>query len=383
MKKIVIILCAVICCVACNEHKVDEIKFYGSTARVMNIGDRDTLEAVIYPVSSHIYNTIFWLSSDPNVASVDARGIVTAVYSGTCTITATAGDKTATCEIRVNTFGFKIEFTKAVAYFFGNESGIEGVNTAVLQLYSDGFHIENDGNVSGFGSYFSTEINYPAPNLLPPNGSYKDSVIPANFKFIQGEWVTETSVAGTYFVSTGLDGTGVILIDKGTLKISDGSITGNFTGSSDEKIEINYLGNVQLVDLTLPPPDTLQLDNFVQNYSLISNPFDNGTNIKRCRIYTENGTGPYLRLDFVVPISAGAIPVGFYKLNNSHQPYTLVESNLVNGTGTMWYENSATPKEVLYGNADVKKVDDKLKLTIHLVETSGRVIVGEVMLSYQ
>ena len=382
MKKLVIILCAVVCLFACDEHKISSIAIHGDNVRSMNIGQQITLEVNIQPLESYIYNTVYWTSSDPSVATVDLySGVVTAVYSGTCKIFAKAGGKTATCEINVNTFGFKVEFSKAVAYFYGNISGIEGVNTAVLELYSDGFNIEKDGSVSGFGLYFHTEINYPAPNLMPSNGSYTESETAEIFKFISGKWVTDTTITGTYFVSTGLGGAGLILIEKGKLNITPDSIFGNFTGASGEEVEIRYYNDVMLVDLTLPPPDTLKLENFVQSYAL-GDGFGNGTSVRRCKIYTENSTGAYLQLDFVVPTSAASIPVGFYKLNNSHQPYTLAESNLDNGTGTILFENTVTPKEVLYGNVDVKKVGDNLKLTIHLVEESGRVIVGEAMMSY-
>ena len=45
--------------------------------------------------------TVTWHSSDPQVASVDAEGKVTAVKEGTATITATAGEKSASCTVSV------------------------------------------------------------------------------------------------------------------------------------------------------------------------------------------------------------------------------------------------------------------------------------------
>ena len=44
---------------------------------------------------------VVWTSSDPSIATVK-DGLVTAVAPGTCTITATAGDLTATCVVRCN-----------------------------------------------------------------------------------------------------------------------------------------------------------------------------------------------------------------------------------------------------------------------------------------
>ena len=66
----------------------------------LNIGDLCQLEFWLYPENSH--TTVTWKSSDPNVASVDSTGIVTAVGGGEATITATtANKKTDSCKIRV------------------------------------------------------------------------------------------------------------------------------------------------------------------------------------------------------------------------------------------------------------------------------------------
>ena len=45
--------------------------------------------------------TITWTSGNPSVATVDQNGKVTALHEGTTTITAKAGDKTATCSVTV------------------------------------------------------------------------------------------------------------------------------------------------------------------------------------------------------------------------------------------------------------------------------------------
>ena len=45
-------------------------------------------------------DNIAWTSSDESVATVDANGVVTAVAPGTATITATAGEVSATCVIK-------------------------------------------------------------------------------------------------------------------------------------------------------------------------------------------------------------------------------------------------------------------------------------------
>ena len=67
----------------------------------MNSGTTTQLTAMLTPEGA--FGSVTWTSSDENVATVDANGVVTGVAGGTCTITATVGGslKTATCSIKV------------------------------------------------------------------------------------------------------------------------------------------------------------------------------------------------------------------------------------------------------------------------------------------
>ena len=65
----------------------------------MEVGNIETLEATILP-SNATDKTIIWSSSNQNVATVE-DGVVTAISDGVTTITASAGNKTATCDIYV------------------------------------------------------------------------------------------------------------------------------------------------------------------------------------------------------------------------------------------------------------------------------------------
>lgn len=69
------------------------------TSLSLEEGQTATLVATVSPEDA-TDKTVTWSSSDPSVAIV-ADGIVAAVAEGTVTITATAGDKTATCSVTV------------------------------------------------------------------------------------------------------------------------------------------------------------------------------------------------------------------------------------------------------------------------------------------
>ena len=70
------------------------------TSVSLNVGESVTLAATVKPDNA-TNKTVTWSSSSSSVASVDASGKVSAVAEGTATITAKAGDKTATCSVTV------------------------------------------------------------------------------------------------------------------------------------------------------------------------------------------------------------------------------------------------------------------------------------------
>lgn len=76
----------------------------------MKVGDEASLEAAVLPEAASD-KTVTWSSSNPDVATVDGEGHVTAVAAGTATITVTTtdGGKTATCTVTVKEKVYPVE----------------------------------------------------------------------------------------------------------------------------------------------------------------------------------------------------------------------------------------------------------------------------------
>lgn len=70
------------------------------TTAALHIGGTETLTATVAPDNA-TNKTVAYTSSDENVATVSATGVITAVGTGTATITAQAGDEEATCAVTV------------------------------------------------------------------------------------------------------------------------------------------------------------------------------------------------------------------------------------------------------------------------------------------
>lgn len=72
------------------------------TSANLKVDEAVTLTATVQPDNATNKN-VTWTSSDENVATVDADGLVTAVGEGTATITVTTedGGKTASCAVTV------------------------------------------------------------------------------------------------------------------------------------------------------------------------------------------------------------------------------------------------------------------------------------------
>ena len=79
-----------------------------ATSLSLKLGDSRTLTATVIP-SDATDSQVTWSSSDPSVATVSDQGEVTAVRAGNCTITATAGGKSAACTVTVSAKEIPVE----------------------------------------------------------------------------------------------------------------------------------------------------------------------------------------------------------------------------------------------------------------------------------
>lgn len=89
-------------------HIAVESVTLGTDTLTIEPGDTRALTATVFPDNASD-KTVTWTSSDETVATVDEYGTVTAVAPGIATITAKAGDMTATCSVTVKKILIPVE----------------------------------------------------------------------------------------------------------------------------------------------------------------------------------------------------------------------------------------------------------------------------------
>ena len=147
---------------------VENITLSKSTL-ALSPGTSETLSSTITPSNAN-HRSAYWWSDDPEVASVDQRGNVTAVSSGTTIVYAMAGMQVETCKVIVNevtlepgTYFFD-DFTwvSPWADAYGSEDSVADDNPSgkAPNVYNQASHMEYDG--VGYANGGAGVKGYPA-----------------------------------------------------------------------------------------------------------------------------------------------------------------------------------------------------------------------------
>lgn len=139
------------------------------TELTLTVGGSETLTATVEPDSA-TDKTVTWTTSDAAVATVD-NGTVTAVSAGTATITAQAGEKSATCAVTVQAAETEPIVPEDVTIKLNSL-----IQTAKLYTWKDGTKGETDllANVTPKNSTYATQL--PAGDYLLQGYSKKGSL---------------------------------------------------------------------------------------------------------------------------------------------------------------------------------------------------------------
>lgn len=239
------------------------------TELTLEIGGSETLNATVLPDTA-TDKTVTWESSNKEVATVE-DGVVSAVGAGQATITAKAGDQTATCVVTVNETDYSIAQITTASETYTVRGKVVAENTGAI-LISDGEdalyifsnslpsqfelgdYVEATGKVESWNNAFQMsykdenlkvtklengpEITFPAPTPLTAeiaNGWKSASrFITSDIK--EYTWTAVAGKAGKYY-TLNIDGSDVdiqpVYLDTSAWKIETGKaykVTAYFIG---------------------------------------------------------------------------------------------------------------------------------------------------------
>lgn len=171
-------------CTRCGDFEVVPVAdvTLSQSSASLTVGASLTLNAKVTPVNAANQN-IFWISSNPDVATVSASGVVTALTAGNTIITALVDGKSASCTVDVSEMQFDSAWQYLADFVERNKNGTSGgisvyyrtVNTSTLYLmhYPDE-NIVSVGYQGAFdGGTYTSLVIIPKDATTPYEGSYR------------------------------------------------------------------------------------------------------------------------------------------------------------------------------------------------------------------
>lgn len=144
-----------------------------SSVTLTDVGETTTITATVTP--ANCTETVTWTSSNPAIATVSG-GIVTAVADGSCTITATCGDYSASATVSV-------DIDASVIYRFPNN--LKG--TTLVDEWNSGEAIfDQDKNITVLLDCAGSNVSNPAGNLLKLATEFRIRPYSSGFDLIFG-----------------------------------------------------------------------------------------------------------------------------------------------------------------------------------------------------
>lgn len=363
---------------ACEEYPVSSISLDRSQI-TMDAGEIYQLEVIIQPLSSAYAKPTTWKSSDEAVAVVNSSGVVTAVYTGTCIITASAGNHKAVCEVVVNKLEFGFEFKRAKALYYGDNYEV-GTNSFSLRLLGDGVLIDEEGKLSGDGLFINIDLQLPLTDLAITSGTYNFSEIRQEYTFAPGEIYKEglnTFAIGTYVGQRTANGLSVIFVKSGSfwisLKGNTYRLEGHLIGKDEEDIVVTFNGLIPVIDKTVSPPETIILEPFSVVKQALGDSYTTGLNVFRYTITCLDNK--ILQLEFYAPLSVTTqIPTGTYLFSGA-TTYSLVKGHSANSQNYgAWYTDTQGSKKVVGSQVVVTQSGEQQNFKCKLIDERGRII---------
>lgn len=174
-------------------------------------GETILLSAEVLPANANNKN-VLWSSNDPNIATVNSSGTVTAIQGGNCIITATTEDGgiSATAQVKVRERGFTIE---RIPILYPNYNSPYTIQYSAAPNGTPNFTLTKlSGEDCLFLSGNTLTANYSGDNIFGDVGEYR--LMGSLNGINQTEHITvslgQISISAPQFITLGLKGRGEV-----------------------------------------------------------------------------------------------------------------------------------------------------------------------------
>ena len=168
------------------------------TSLTLTVGGTDTLTAIVSPDNA-TDKTVTWSSSAEGIATVSG-GVVTAVAPGSATITAIAGDKSATCTVTVNPIVYTVSKNVTNVTVTGADSVNKGATYSATVSASAGYNIVvKMGGQAVANAYSETSVTSGTITVTNVTADIEIvAVAAANFADpSDANWMKDTRISGS------------------------------------------------------------------------------------------------------------------------------------------------------------------------------------------
>lgn len=190
------LIVSAICCISCTK-KVTNI-YLSESELELRVGNSKSLICTVLPEDASD-KSVKWRSSNPNIAEVSENGVVTAIKSGSCTITATSNGISATCNVTV----------KLPPPNFTGAYNTCCNKSYYAKLADDGSYLEIDTNPFDFDDFTATgsfdAIELTNTFLGLPDSVFRKMLQTNSLQGVQRHETENLVVSWTYHPDNGLE----------------------------------------------------------------------------------------------------------------------------------------------------------------------------------
>ncbi len=361
-----------------NPRDVESLSLSSGTL-TMQVGETKQLELLMKPLSATAYNSPSWESSDMNVARVDSRGNITAVYTGECVITASCGEIEDNCVVTVkapeHSFSANEAYSRAIV-----DEGNAMSNSFVLRLLSQGLSLDTTSNViSGNGKMISLQLKSSIDNSVLDTGRYTVSSSDIPLTFEPGEIIENGGkyyVTGSFLGEYSNEGMGAVTLVQGNVHIGENGINAYLVGELGELVQCSFDGDIINYGSNSGEIESVEFQ--YVGHTITDAGFTANDKRSLLKLTVQCSDNVTIVQHLVVPISSVPnVPLGVYETSDTEQNFSIYLDDAMPELNPTISSGGGSTIGVSSGHVIVGEKDGEMLFDIQYRDGDGRIVKVE------